>query len=73
MPKLPVLKPKEIVKILKKHGFMEKRQVGSHLHLVHQVRNLIATVPMHNKDLKRKTTASILRQAGLDVKDLFGR
>lgn len=63
MPKLPSYKPREIVKILKKQGFIELRQIGSHLHVFHPIHKLRVTVPMHNKDLKRKTLASILRQA----------
>ena len=49
--------------MLKKHGFIEKRQVGSHLHLYHPLRQMRITIPMHNKDLKRKTLFSIFRQA----------
>jgi len=67
MSKLPSLKPREIVKILKKNGFIEVRQVGSHLHLYHPQKNLRATVPMHNKDLKRKTLKSILDQAKIKL------
>ena len=67
MPKLPVFKPKEIVKILKKAGFQELRQIGSHLHLYHPDFKLRVTVPMHNKELKRKTLASILRGANLKL------
>ena len=63
MSKLPSYKPREIVKILKKQGFVELRQIGSHLHLFHPTLKLRVTVPMHNKDLKRKTLASIFRQA----------
>ncbi len=63
MSNLPSYKPREIVKILKKQGFIELRQIGSHLHLYHQELKLRVTVPMHNKDLKRKTLASILRQS----------
>ncbi len=65
MPKLPSCKPREIVKILKKQGFLELRQIGSHLHLYHPAHKLRVTIPMHNRDLKRKTLASILRQAHL--------
>lgn len=63
MPKVPVLKPKAVVKILKQEGFVKLRQVGSHLHLYHPQKELRVTVPMHNKDLKRKTLASIFKQA----------
>lgn len=67
MPKLPVIKPKEAVKLLKQHGFRELRQVGSHLHLYHPLHKLRATIPMHNKDLKKKTLISILRQANIKL------
>ena len=67
MSRLPNLKPREVVKILKKNGFIEVRQVGSHLHLYHPQKNLRATVPMHNKDLKRKTLVSILDQAKIKL------
>lgn len=70
MSTVPSLKPREVVAILKQQGFMELRQVGSHLHLYHPVRKLRATVPMHHKDLKRKTLLSILRQANIRKEDV---
>ena len=70
MSNIPVLKSREVVGILKHDGFMELRQVGSHLHLYHPIKKLRATVPMHVKDLKRKTLVSIFRQANISFKDL---
>lgn len=63
MGKLPSLNSRKVVKLLKQRGFIELRQVGSHLHLYYKQQKLRVTVPMYNKDLKRKTLASILRQA----------
>ncbi len=40
MSTVPSLKPREVVAILKYHGFVELRQIGSHLHLYHPVRGL---------------------------------
>ena len=40
------------------------------MHLYHPISRLRTSVPMHNKDLKRKTLASILRQANLRVEEL---
>lgn len=68
MSRLPSLKPKQVVKILRKNGFAELRQIGSHLHLFHPEQKIRVTVPMHNKDLKRKTLAAILRQAKISLK-----
>lgn len=63
MPKIPNYKPKELVKLLKKNGFIEKRQTGSHLQMLNQGKRLLVTVPIHNKELKRKTLYSILKSA----------
>lgn len=68
MGNLPSLKPRELLKILKKNGFVEKRQVGSHIQLFNPDRNLYTTVPFHNKDLKKKTLSSILKQANISIK-----
>jgi len=67
MPKLPSFKPKEIEKLLRRNGFVTLRQAGSHLHLYNQNLKLRVTVPMHNKDLKRKTLVSILHQAKIKL------
>lgn len=70
MPKLPVLKPKELIKSLKRLGFIEKRQKGSHVIMVHEGKNKQITIPVHNKALKRGTLAAILRQTDVRVQDL---
>lgn len=70
MSTIPHLKSREVIKILKRHGFVELRQVGSHLHLYHPVFRLRATVPMHTKDLKKKTLVSIFRQANIKMEDI---
>lgn len=70
MSTIPSLKPRGVITLLKQQGFVELRQVGSHLHLYHPVRKLRATVPMHHKDLKRKTLLSILRQANIRKEDI---
>jgi len=61
MPKLPSLKPREVVKKLKKLGFIEHHQVGSHL----------AVIPMHLKDIKKGTLAAILRESDIDRKEFL--
>ena len=68
--KLRVIKPKQIVKILKKIGFVERRQTGSHLILSNSKTNKIVPVPIHAKELKKGTLLSILRQAEI-TKDEF--
>jgi len=69
MSKLPVIKPKEIIRILKKLGFVEIRSKGSHIQF--KKGNLSVTVPFHSKDLRHETLRSILRQAKLSVDELI--
>lgn len=57
--------PKEIVKLLKKNGFVEIRQNGSHKIFENKETGKIAIVPFHCKDLKQGTEKNILKQAGL--------
>ncbi|HEO2877033.1 TPA: type II toxin-antitoxin system HicA family toxin [Streptococcus agalactiae] len=52
--------PKQMIKLLKKNGFYEISQNGSHNDLGHQT-----IVPMHNKDLGKGLEDTILKQAGL--------
>jgi len=68
MPKLPIIKPRKILKILYKVGFIEVRSRGSHLQL--KKGNLLVTIPMHNKDLKPETLKSILRQARISIEEI---
>lgn len=57
-------KPKEVVSILKKLGFTEKRQTGSHLMMYHSDKNKIIPVPIHAKDIKKGLIKGIIKQAG---------
>lgn len=70
MPKLPIIKPNELVRSLKKLGFVEKRQKGSHLIMVHETKNKQITIPIHNKPLKKGTLSAILRQGEISINDL---
>jgi predicted RNA binding protein YcfA (HicA-like mRNA interferase family) len=66
--RLPSLKPKAVLAALKRGGFFVHHVSGSHYVLKHPDRvGLRVTLPMHNRDMKRGTLASILDQAGLSV------
>ena len=65
--KLPVLKPKKVMKALERGGFEVHHTSGSHYILKKD--GLRVTVPYHNKDLKPGTLASIIEQAGLTVEE----
>jgi predicted RNA binding protein YcfA (HicA-like mRNA interferase family) len=48
MSKLPALTAKQIVRALKRVGFVENRQKGSHLVLIHPATGARTVVPMHS-------------------------
>jgi predicted RNA binding protein YcfA (HicA-like mRNA interferase family) len=72
MPKIPVLKGIEVLRILLKAGFYVHHQSGSHVRLFHTVRTeLRVTIPIHNKDLPEKTLKSILKQADISENEFL--
>lgn len=71
--KLPVLKGKEVIKALKKVGFIERRTTGSHCILKNSLTGNIVPVPLHgSKDIKRGTLFGIIKQAELSIEEFVG-
>jgi predicted RNA binding protein YcfA (HicA-like mRNA interferase family) len=64
------LTPKDIVRILKKKGFVLDRSSGSHQVWLHPVSRKRAVLPMHKKDIPIGTLYAILKQAGIDKEEL---
>jgi len=65
-PKLPHLKPREVVDLLKNHGFEKDRQVGSHAVYLHSDGRR-TTVPMHEgRTIGIGLLRRILRDADID-------
>lgn len=67
MPKLPVVKPRVVIRKLKKIGFVVDHITGSHYVLYKEGHPNLVTIPLHNKDLKPGTIHNILEQSGLTV------
>lgn len=62
---------KRMITALKRAGWNEVRQAGSHVQLTHAERTGIVTVPVHaGETLHPKLFASILKQAGLSIDEL---
>ena len=61
------MKTKEIISLLKKDGWYQVAQKGSHKQFKHPIKVGRVTVPDHgqNKDLAKGTENSILKQAGM--------
>lgn len=72
-PRLPVLKPREVLRALLRAGFEIHHQAGSHAQLRHPLKtHLRVTVPRHDRfDLPLPVLKSILRQAELTVDEFL--
>ena len=68
MPKLPHISGAECAKALKKLGFVESRQRGSHL--IMRRGESGCAVPMH-KEIKVGTLAGVIRQAGISADEFL--
>lgn len=64
-------KPKEVISILKKLGFTEKRQTGSHLMMYHSGKNKIIPIPIHPRDIKKGLIKGIIKQAESTEKEFI--
>ena len=64
-------KAKELLRFLRKHGYEETRQKGSHRILTHPVRPMLS-VPIHSGDVPRGLFLRILKDAGFSEEDFFG-
>lgn len=70
---MPGLKGKEVIKALKKVGFVERRTTGSHCILKNSSTGKIVVVPLHgSKDIKRGTLFGIIKQAELAAEEFVG-
>jgi len=69
MPKLPVLKAKELVLVLNKMGFYKHHQVGSHAQFKHPDGRRI-TISIHpGKDIPTGTLRGILLDLKISTKE----
>ena len=67
---MPVVKVREVLRMLQEDGWVLVRVRGSHHHYRHPSKPGIVTVPGNaNFDLHPKTHASIMKQAGLRKED----
>lgn len=57
--------PKEMIRHLKKNGFEEVSQNGSHVKLKNPESERMVIVPYHFKTMKKGLGQAILKQAGL--------
>jgi len=72
MPKLPSVSGERLIRALKRAGFVELRQKGSHVSLEKRSADKVyrVVVPQHST-LAKGTLSDILKQAGLTVQRLL--
>jgi len=70
MAKLPILSGKEIIKVLRKIGYRQIRQRGSHIRLVCPNKRSI-TVPNYRM-ISRGLLRKIIRDSELSLKEFLG-
>jgi predicted RNA binding protein YcfA (HicA-like mRNA interferase family) len=70
---LPSLSSAKVVKALKRAGYVEVRQKGSHLILFNDTTNSRVTIPMHKgKDIKKPLLRKIIElEALMSVEDFL--
>lgn len=64
-------KAREIVKILGKLGYVQKRQTGSHLIMYNSNSRKTIPVPIHTKELKRGLVKGIIKQVDSTEKEFL--
>ena len=72
MPKLPSVSGERLIRALKRAGFVELRQKGSHVSLEKRTADRVfkTVVPMHN-ELSKGTLSDILKQSGLTLEEFL--
>lgn len=65
MPRLPTVKPRQIIRALEQVGFEVDHQTGSHIVLRRARDESRVVVPWHSRDLGRGLTLRLIKAAGL--------
>ncbi len=60
--------PKEVIEILIKNGWYEKRSRGSHFQFCNKLNKNIVTISVSNKDIPIGTLKNISKQSGINFK-----
>ncbi|OGN33015.1 MAG: hypothetical protein A3I39_00800 [Candidatus Yanofskybacteria bacterium RIFCSPLOWO2_02_FULL_47_9b] len=73
MPKVPALTGRQVVKALKRIGFVEDRHRGSHVMMYHPIHGGRAVVPVHaGKTIKKSLLLSIVeKDAGMTLEEFL--
>lgn len=70
-PRLPAIKPRQVIRFLEQNGFILDHISGSHYVYYQSASRRRAVVPKHNRDLPKGTLMSLLREAGFTREQLL--
>lgn len=70
MPKLPQVKPRELINFLQKQGFVSRKTKGGHIFFSHP-NGKTTVVPFHNQPLAKGTLKGILKQTDISLEKLL--
>jgi predicted RNA binding protein YcfA (HicA-like mRNA interferase family) len=68
MPQIPLLKPKEVIKVFEKFGWTVARRKGSHIIMTKPGNIATLSIPNH-KEVARGTLKSLILKSGTKVDD----
>ena len=68
MTRLPAVKPKDVIRVLERAGFVFVSQRGSHRKYRKDAATII--IPFHNDDMRPGTLRHVIQQSGLTVEAL---
>ena len=69
MGRLPVLRAREIINALRRLGFRQVRQTGSHIRMIHPDGRSTGVPDHGSRDIPPKLLRDILKQAKLSVQE----
>ncbi len=70
MPPVPLLRPREVVRVFRKLGWEEARQRGSHIILTKSGHAATLSIPNHPQ-VARGTLRALIAKAGLTVEEFL--
>lgn len=70
-PRLPAVRPRQVVRVLERRGWRLDRTSGSHQVFVHDVIRHPVVVPMHAKDIGRGLLVRILQDAEISREEFL--
>lgn len=71
MPKLPVVKVRELIRVLNRLGFFEYHRVGSHAQFKHSDGRRTTISVHYGKDVKSGTLRGILQDIDVSTEEFF--